>query len=866
MDSERASASKILAALTGAAAWFSAGTVAYTGGGADRVAALPPISFLIVAVAVPIALAHVVRLRLRDAWPLAISFLIVLPFIPGSIPPAFLLWQGPIEAVIWILVAVGMIIGRGGASGRVAVLVDPARAPWIAAGAIATLSLLAFNQVRAVVPGGDEPHYLVATQSLIGDRDLKVENNYAAGDYLEYFDGRLQPHFLQRSSRGEIYSIHSPGVSLIVLPAFMIAGYAGAVATVIALVSLAAALTWIVAWRVSRSGAAAWMGVLSVFATAPFLFHAFTIYPDGVGALMVIAAVWLVARLDDEELPGPGVLVMVGALLAALPWLHTRFALLAAVFGVAVVARLVLRRAPIVSIAAFLIVPIIAACAWLGYFWTIWGTPSPLAPYGRDTESSISYIARGLTGLSFDQQHGVAGTAPILAFAVAGWWPLLKQRKPLAFTIAIAGVAYAIAVSTYAMWWGGTSAPGRFVAAILPIAGVVIAAAWQAYPRMRTVALLLLFVSMAMVIPRLTEESGRFVYNSRNAFDPTIEWLSPSVDLSQGLPSAHRDPPAIVLRDASVWLLAFAAAIGGSLAMSRNASAGMKWTAVLGSAAVSAMAVATLVWTLHDAQPVTASRSMLAALSSRGTFNSIYLDLGHRRVLADENAYLSGFELAVPAADGAALARLSRVPAGTYRLTTDAARPEGRLTIVVGGRNDSPIESVSTGEPFTLNLPAGAATLSIRADTGATTGATGLRLKPVWIERSCCARPALRAARYGSARVFFLDDRAYPEPRGFWTRGEGQAALVIDADETSKRSGRSLAFRAGAAATTIGISGRESQSFSLTPGEQQTFQLTPIGADRTWSVAIHSGPGFRPFQHEQGSTDVRLLAAWFEIP
>ena len=71
-----------------------------------------------------------------------------------------------------------------------------------------------------MIPGGDEPHYLAATQSLLHDGDLRVANNYANGDYLEYFPGRLEPHFLKRAASGEIYSIHAPGVSVIVLPAF----------------------------------------------------------------------------------------------------------------------------------------------------------------------------------------------------------------------------------------------------------------------------------------------------------------------------------------------------------------------------------------------------------------------------------------------------------------------------------------------------------------------------------------------------------------------------------------------------------------------------------------------------------------------
>ena len=126
-----------------------------------------------------------------------------------------------------------------------------------------------------MIPGGDEPHYLAATQSLLHDGDLRVANNYASGEYLEYFPGRLEPHFLKRATSGEIYSIHAPGVSFIVLPAFAVAGYAGAVVDDDS--DRGADRGVVLAARVSRVGKCAappGPSVIAVFGTAPyFLSH-----------------------------------------------------------------------------------------------------------------------------------------------------------------------------------------------------------------------------------------------------------------------------------------------------------------------------------------------------------------------------------------------------------------------------------------------------------------------------------------------------------------------------------------------------------------------------------------------------------------
>ena len=58
------------------------------------------------------------------------------------------------------------------------------------------------------------------TQSLLRDHDIKIENNHVRGDYQAYLDRSIKPDFLKRSTDGQIYSIHAPGLSLIVAPGF----------------------------------------------------------------------------------------------------------------------------------------------------------------------------------------------------------------------------------------------------------------------------------------------------------------------------------------------------------------------------------------------------------------------------------------------------------------------------------------------------------------------------------------------------------------------------------------------------------------------------------------------------------------------
>src|SRR6266545_3999569 len=95
--------------------------------------------------------------------------------------------------------------------------------------AVLVLYVVVAGRVQIQVgPQGDEPHYLMVAESLLRDHDLSLEKDYAEARYLAFHDYPLEPHYRVRGKGGEIYSLHAVGLSLLILPAYGLGGYAAA--------------------------------------------------------------------------------------------------------------------------------------------------------------------------------------------------------------------------------------------------------------------------------------------------------------------------------------------------------------------------------------------------------------------------------------------------------------------------------------------------------------------------------------------------------------------------------------------------------------------------------------------------------------
>ena len=738
------------------------------------------------------------------------------------------------------------------------------------------------------MPGGDEPHYLVITQSLLKDHDLRIENNHRRGDYQPFFAGELpKPDFRRRGRDGEIYSIHAPGLPTLVAPAFAVGGYHGVLVFLILLASIGSALAWHLAERVTGRQDAAWFGWAAVTLSATWIFHTFTVYPDGAGAVVTLTGVWALLRADEEsrtasERAWPWLLH--GAALALLPWLHTRFAFLAGSLGGLVLLRLARTPHAPAKAVALLAAPAVAAVAWIGYFVAIYGTPDPTAPYA-DEAGSIAFIPAGIAGLIADQRFGLFVYAPVLLFAFTGVGAMLRRpaTRRLALELLFVAVPYLLAVTHFAMWWGGTSAPARFFVPLLLPLTIPAAVAWTAIARRATrvtACAALVFTVFASAILVLVD-GGRLAFNDREGDARWLGWMNGAADLARGVPSwwEGRDIHALLLlRDAVIWVVAITGAWLALAWLARHARTRGALVAAAGALyAAAAMLALSVVWHLHgvDGANVTQGRlQVLRRLGDRPRAIVVALYPAARLSAAALPPMLRMMPERATIAGGAGqndrpLYVLPGVPAGRYRLVPRTVGEGGWLMVGIG-RDQFSLRSGPIPvppQPIVLDFPVDVRAIVVRGDEQARRIVSGLDVEPMAIvppRQRLSPEYARKAVRYGPSTVYFLDERSFPEPEAFWIGGARRSSIVLQPDTAGSTA--TLFVRNAPVDNQLTLeTGAWREDARLAPGEERRIQV-PLDRSRGATlITFTSASGFRPSAVDPASRDARFLGVWVHV-
>ncbi|MFP5245742.1 MAG: hypothetical protein ACLGH0_03525, partial [Thermoanaerobaculia bacterium] len=255
-----------------------------------------------------------------------------------------------------------------------------------AAAIAALVYAIALPSMLRVAIDGDEPFYLLVTESLVHDRDLDLANQYRELDRTASGRKDLKPQFGDPTGpNGEQYSRHEPFLAFLLIPGYLLAGLQGAVATIALFGVLLVRST--VRWMEDEGMRDEVIrAVFPFFAFGPpVLFYAIRIWPEVPAAFFFVETLRGVrdARMK-RWLPALFGLVM----------LKLRFLLVAVV--------LVATRARRWIAVAIVVIPLFVAFLITGSATNVhsWRELLP-APAERDVRGFFGILADGMSGIPF---------------------------------------------------------------------------------------------------------------------------------------------------------------------------------------------------------------------------------------------------------------------------------------------------------------------------------------------------------------------------------------------------------------------------------------------------------------------------------
>jgi hypothetical protein len=313
-------------------------------------------------------------------------------------------------------------------------------------------------QLRTPIDG-DEPYYLLMTESLVRDHDLDLTNQYRGLAHSDIGRPDLVPQQGDpRGPHGEQYSRLEPFLPILMMPGYALGGVPGAIAIIALFGALLARSTirFLEDEGISDTTTRALFPLIAF--GPPIIFYATRIWPEVPAAFFYLEAV----RGVRQRRPPRWITATL-----ALVLLKIRFGLLAVVL----LARVLRTRKQAAIAAALVAIPLVVA-------WLISGHAMNTHRLTELMPSGPIFYWLGLFGLVLDGAAGLLFQAPLYALAILAVprWSTLPEGFRLGMSASLLYILYLIPRSE---WHGGWSPPLRYIVVLMPILALGAATLWD---------------------------------------------------------------------------------------------------------------------------------------------------------------------------------------------------------------------------------------------------------------------------------------------------------------------------------------------------------------------------------------------------
>ncbi|MDX6690135.1 MAG: hypothetical protein QOG15_1592 [Solirubrobacteraceae bacterium] len=450
-------------------------------------------------------------------------------------------------------------------------------APGLVAFAVYLCAFIAFSPVET----GDQGFYELEAFSLAYDHDRDLANDVVDPTRVRPvapfgFSG-LQAHRYTRHGTGPLISIHHVGLPLLLAPAVPLVWAAQRAnprmrlwpwhVEMIVFGALAAQLLFLILARVSPARRSLRTAVwATVVFSPPVLVFSIQVFPEMPAALLALLAVYALLRE-----PSRAWLLVASLAVAAMPWLHVRYVLIAAPLALVITYRAITvlpdvrrDRAAMLRAAALAAGPLVLSIAVMAIAFQHWyGSPLLDAQNGGTASFRLEASYRYLGGL-WSSTRGWLPYAPVSILALAGI-PLLRRRFG---GWGVAGFVIGLVYLALVAWEArdpGYSFPGRYEVILMPFASIPLLVLVEQVRWTRPLFAVLGIATFALTVAMIIQPMPA-IMGSPGRINPVIpyslwDWfvgLWPAVSFDPRVPS-YPDAGAVAVWTGALAVLAAAA-------------------------------------------------------------------------------------------------------------------------------------------------------------------------------------------------------------------------------------------------------------------------------------------------------------------
>jgi hypothetical protein len=421
------------------------------------------------------------------------------------------------------------------------------------------------------------------------------------------------------------------------------------------------------------------------------------------------------------------------------------------------------------------------------------------------------------------------------------------------------------------MWWGGSSAPARFLVPIVPcVAPMIAVAIAEVRGRVaKTLIGLSLLVSILIALSGALWPERLLLFSEPRGYARLLETIQSGAPITFALPTFTLEDWLSPLEAFLPWLAAAALALVAMATLARARRVGGLWLATVGCLVLlvtSGLAAGRPGPEARDALARTGALDLLWRYDSDRVRPFAY----DRLKKIDERRLVETAVVRFPRypVDGFAL------PQGGYEARvwfSGGLQHEGEIVVSSRGRIVLGRTSGSFGNPAIVpfDLPVAVGRLGIGiADKMLAANVVRIEIAPTAFVAPRAREQRLTRAIEGisgspGSYIVYVDDHAYPEGGSFWTRSTESATVLVSPASSSEIL---VAVHLGPRGGDVRVSGAGMDAVVRVEANQTAeVQLSVPHGLRLVPITIQSPTSFRPSDVDRSSDDDRLLGCQVRI-